>query len=59
MKNLILEFMVFVMLAVNCVLVILGIIENNEKKLWKYLKYCGILSMISFLLIIADTFLFR
>lgn len=59
MKNSILEFMVFVMLAVNCVLVILGIRENNEKKLWKYLKYCGILSMISFLLIIADTFLFR
>ena len=59
MKNSILEFMVFVMLAVNCVLVILRIIENNEKKLWKYLKYCGILSMISFLLIIADTFLFR
>lgn len=33
MKNSILEFMVFAMLAVNCVLVILGIIENNKKKL--------------------------
>lgn len=33
MKNSILEFMVFVMLAVNCILVILGIIENNERKL--------------------------
>lgn len=59
MKNSILEFMVFAMLAINCVLVILGIIENNEKKLWKYLKYCGILSMVSFLLIITDIFLFR
>lgn len=59
MKNSILAFMVFAMLAVNCILVILGITENNEKKLWKYLKYCGILSMASFILIIADIFLFR
>ena len=59
MKNSILAFMVFAMLAVNCILVILGITEDNEKKLWKYLKYCGILSMASFLLIIADIFLFR
>lgn len=59
MKNSILAFMIFAMLAVNCILVILGIVEDNEKKVWKYLKYCGILSMVSFLLIIADIFLFR
>lgn len=59
MKNSILEIMVFIMLAINCVLVILGIIENNERKLWKYLKYCGILSMVSFFIIITDIFLFR
>lgn len=59
MKNSILAFMVFTMLAVNCTLVIFGIVEGNEKKLWKYLKYCGILSMISFLSIIADIFLFK